>query len=503
MLTWNFRRFIAAMVISPVCLAAAGTVQAQHSYVPTSMPGCAADECGDAVCGEGCCTEEGCYNTLDVKALFNHVAGDTPLLADLKNQKSGPLTYSVGGALRYRFMNEQNRLRPPGPGESDYHLWRFTPSLSVNYDDTVGGFIEGIDASAFGYDAPYSAVPIDENRTDLLRYYVELNVGDVGDGNVKYRYGRQFLKYGSQRLLSPLAWSNTFRNFEGHKVMYTSTDWDIDGFGMKSVNGAAGGAGYSATASDDADSDRWVAGVYSTYKGIENNDLDLYYIYFKDDTSSAARHDGERHTIGTRLGGKQAIKECDKVVGTWAWDLEGAYQFGRDEFGASGRTNVSAGMAAANLGYTFNNVAWAPSITGIFYWGSGDTDPASGDINTFYTLYPLGHAWWGQIDNFSGQNLIDACVRVGASPHEKLNVDFQWHHFSLAESQDSIYNIVGAPFAVSGASDIGQEIDIVATVPVTKNFNVQAGYFWFFYGGALAAGRPDADQFYLQTVWSF
>lgn len=473
----------------------------------TAQPSSAWNSCGSSgavACGEGCDAQGGVgYSSLDLHALFDHVAGDTPLLADLKGKQLGGLTYSVGGQLRYRFMNERNRLRPPGPGESDYHLWRFTPHLSINYNDQVGGFIEFIDASAFGYDAPYTPVGIDVNRGDLLRAYIEFNFGDVGDGNLKYRFGRQFLKYGGQRLLSPLAWSNTFRNFEGHKLMYTSADWNIDAFGMRSVNNAAGSNGFSATSPDHADGDRWIAGLYSTYKGIQNNDLDLYWLYFNDDSSALARHDGERHTIGTRLAGSRAVKECNRVIGTWAWDFEGAYQFGRDAFGASGQSDVSAGMVAANLGYTFNEITWTPSVTGIFYWGSGDTDPTSGDNNTFFTMYPLGHAHWGQIDNFSGENLIDAAVRFGLKPHSKLNLDLQLHHFELAESADSIYNIVGAPFAVSGASEIGQEVDLVATVSVTRNFNVQAGYFWFFYGDALAATRPDASQFYLQTTWSF
>ena len=89
-------------------------------------------------------------------------------------------------------------------------------------------------------------------------------------------------------------------------------------------------------------------------------------------------------------------------------------------------------------------------------------------------------------------------------PHKKLTVAMSYHHFEKADDADNIYNIVGAPIgAPNGSSDIGDEIDIVATVPVTKNFNVQAGYFWFFYGDALAARPNDARQFYIQTTWKF
>jgi hypothetical protein len=43
----------------------------------------------------------------------------------------------------------------------------------------------------------------------------------------------------------------------------------------------------------------------------------------------------------------------------------------------------------------------------VLKYGSGDDDPTDGDNNTVSTLYPLGHAYWGIIDNLNGQNLLD------------------------------------------------------------------------------------------------
>ena len=437
-----------------------------------------------------------------VHGLFNRLAGADSIFDELKNRECGNLTYSVGGELRYRFMNEHGRLRPPG-GDAEYSLWRFTPYLKMQYGEHLGGFIEGIDASAFTQGSPpYTPVPIDVNRWDFLRYYAELNLGQVGNGNLKYRYGRQFLKYGGQRLLSPLAWSNTFRNFEGHKFLYAGTDWDVDAFMTKSVNGAAGGSGFDPIALDSADEDRWMSGLYSTYKGVEDGALDLYWLYFNERNGSVARMDGERHTLGTRYSGQQAISECGEVSGTWAWEFEGAYQFGKDQFGSTTNRDVSAGMASATVGYTFNEIPWSPSIKGFYYWGSGDSDPTTGTINTFYSMYPLGHAYWGLIDNFNGVNLQDAGFQVSAKPHEKFTGLVAYHAFTKANSGDNVYNIVGAPITSAAASEIGQEIDIVGTLAVSPNFNIQAGYFWFFYDDALPT-RTSARQFYLQTTWKF
>ena len=480
-------------------------------YVPTVALPCAADLplCGEDGCGDGGCGESGCGHKcvfLDPETLFGSVLGDEPLLKGLKGQKIGDLTYSVGGELRYRHMYEKNRLRPGGPGQSTYDLWRFTPYLEINHKNQIGGYVQAIDASMFGLDAPYTATPIDVDRADLLQFYVELNAGKVGDGNLKYRYGRQFLQYGGQRLLSSLAWANTFRNFEGHKLIYTSPDWDIDGFAMRSVNGAAGNA-FRPTSADQPDASRHINGVYSTYKGLEHSKLDLYWIMFDEEAPSAAFMDGTRHTFGARLAGSKPVKECDKLVGTWNWDLEGAWQFGEDNFGSAAIRDVQAGMVGALGGYTFEDATWKPSLGGIFYWSSGDNDPTNGDINTFYSIYPLGHAYWGQIDNLSGQNLLNYGLQFGLKPHKKLSVVTQFHWFDLAQSSDRIYNIVGAGFAGSGSSSIGNELDIVATYTHSKNFNLQLGYFHFFYGNAVTAApalnRSDAEQVYLQATYNF
>jgi hypothetical protein len=219
-----------------------------------------------ATCGDG--YGEGCVAAEEEAACC--LFGDKPLLSSLRNRKAGfsdDPTYSVSGELRHRYMNEKNRLRPgvpAGGARATYDLFRFTPFVSLTYNDTVTGYVQAIDASAFGYDAPLTPVGIDENRSDLLQYYAELNLGEVAGGDLKYRFGQQFLKYGSQHLLSPLAWSNTYRNFEGHKLAWNSGDWAVEAFSMASVNAAAGGSGFSDSSFDNSDSDRKIHGVYTT-----------------------------------------------------------------------------------------------------------------------------------------------------------------------------------------------------------------------------------------------
>ena len=190
------------------------------------------------------------------------------------------------------------------------------------------------------------------------------------------------------------------------------------------------------TALTSADQSRSISGVYSTFKGIENNTYDFYYLYFDEREPSPTLMDGSRHTIGSRIAGKQPVKDGKTLVGTWNWDAEGAFQFGEDNFGSPANRDVQAGMVGALGGYTFEDVTWKPSIGGIFYWGSGDNDPTTGTINTFNMLYPLGHAYWGQIDNLAGQNLLDYGVQAGLKPHEKFTLVSQWHYFEQAQASN-------------------------------------------------------------------
>lgn len=190
-------------------------------------------------------------------------AGDEPVLQSLGPAELGHVSATAGGELRWRYMDERNRLRKGGPGHSQYQLWRFTPWVQLNVGEMIGGYVQAIDASMFGLDAPYSAAPIDENRADLLQLYGEVRLPGMGEVQTKYRYGRQFLQYGNQRLLSPLGWANTYRNFEGHKLMLTSPDWDLDLFSMHSLNAAAGNVPRPASF-DRADQSRSISGAWST-----------------------------------------------------------------------------------------------------------------------------------------------------------------------------------------------------------------------------------------------
>lgn len=481
----------------------------------------ACDECAPISCDscDGCdgCGDSGCSLGGDGKFLF---FDGLKRMEFLEDECGDPLlTLSAGGALRYRFYNEDNRLRPPGPGndrQSNYSQWRFTPYLQADIGDRVTAYIQGIDAPTFGNEI--RQLPIDENRFDLLQYYVDIKVLETDSGSLGFKWGRQLLQYGDQHVVSPLAWANTFRNFEGYKVYWKGENWDVDGLlDMRSVNGAAGNI-FRPNSFDTPDQTRSLHGIYSTYKKLDKGKLDLYWLWSREDefpvNPAANTTSGNRHTFGARWYHTNAIKDaCGDVARTWKYDIQGAYQVGEDAVGGingGATSDVEAGFFNMTASHTWNQAAWTPTITGLFYYGSGDQNTADGTNDAVYTLFPLGHAYWGLADQFSGQNLIDYMVATTVKPTKKLTLSAAFHVFEKAEQADAIYNIANVRLgSTAGTSqNIGSELDLIATYQWKENVTLQGGYFWFWYGDAVGeavGGVPtaDSDTFYFLANWTF
>ncbi|MCA8986411.1 MAG: alginate export family protein [Planctomycetaceae bacterium] len=509
------KRFSWAVLLSSLVLgttgipaeAGDGVVQADHSSSTSDiiLTSCSDDDCVSCVddgCTDGCCSSD----------VFKNC--EKPFLPEID-----PITFEncvwkgrVGASIRYRYLHENNRLRPGGPGLSSYDQWRFNPFAEVTWNESVTGYVEAIDATTFGEELPILA--IDENRADLLQYYVDVKVAELENGDVHARYGRQMLNYGDQHVMSPLAWGNTFRNFEGFKAYYKGKDWDIDAFAVQPVNGAARGVVVNTKSFDTPDQSEWVSGVYATYRGLEQGTLDLFWIWDIENEPVANRQDGDRHTFGARYYGTKAVKGTgDEVERTWGYDVQGAIQIGNDDFtggpGTGPNLNVYSGFFNALLSHTWNKVDMKPQVFALYYLGTGDQDPTDTNNNTYFSLYPLGHAYWGILDNLGGQNMVDYSVGAKVNPKEKLTLMSQWHWFDQHRSQDFIYNIAGAPLGTPAAtqdSHIGNELDLVATYKVNSNLTLESGYSWFWYGNAVQQGglnRGDATQFYFLANYSF
>lgn len=416
----------------------------------------------------------------------------------LNDDSDNPLTFSAGGEVRHRYMNENNRLRPGGPIHTDYNLWRWRQYADLRWGD-IRIYGEGIEADSFGSVAPDQA--IDVNRWDIQNLFVDYTFyHDEGESHT-LRYGRQELLFGRQRLVSPLDWANTRRNFEGVRYLAKVEDMKMDLFVTHPVNSATGfqPVGTYDSRFDQPNYHVWFSGAYFSYTGLENTVIDNYWLYLDTgSTQDPTKPDGRRHLLGSRLARLLPVAEAARV---WDFDTEYGIQLGTDN-----GESVLAGFYSHCIGHTWKTAPLSPRLSHTFYYGSGDRSPGSGHNNTFNTLFPLGHAYWAISDNLSGQNLYDLAVQADVKPTQQTTFTSAYHWFELASNGDRLYNVAGAPVGKPGnGRDIGQALDLYGSYSYNANFDIQVGYSWFWYGEYIqrTAPRNDATQFYVQTSFRY
>ena len=309
--------------------------------------------------------------------------------------------------------------------------------------------------------------------------YIDGHLNLEGDDKIGIRLGRQGFTFGRQRLVSRLPWANTMRAWDGVKVYGEFSGWRVDAF-----------ASYFVTPEqDDAlnemDDDHLFAGVYAAGDLGDNLPSLDGYVFYQD--FSDAR-DTQRITLGAR-----AYDSYDNGLG---YDIEVAYQTGEQ-----GARDISAYMLAAEVSYKLGDAVNSTVLGGLDY-ASGDSDGADDTAGTFNQLYPLGHAYFGQIDLVGRQNIIDLWAAYKATPAKNLSVLAGLHYLTLADDADVLYHaggeVVGT--ANAGESDVGIELDLKATYKWGKSVVLEGGYSHLIAGSAL---DEDIDFLYLQTIVKF
>ena len=391
-------------------------------------------------------------------------------------------TLDIGGQIRLRYHDEEGMGRVAGfsgfeDTENTFLLTRLRLYADWKMSENFRFYVEGISADVTGSDT-YIPRPIDRNSGDLLNAFVDVGLTD----NFKVRVGRQELVYGAQRLVSPLDWANTRRTFEGIKGMYKKGDWAIDGFYTNFVPVAP-------DAFDEADYDRSFYGVYGVYSGLENSTMDLYYLGFDDERNLAAiSSDFSLHTVGGRLSGK--------LDGKWLYEVEGAYQGGRQSGLA---LDHNAGFVTAGVGRKLN-CKWDTTLWMYFDYASGND--SVGEFERFNQLFPLAHKYLGFIDAVARSNVLSPNVLLKTKPHKKVDLLLWYYYFGAAEAEDIIPGVAVPSNQVAGEDDFGQELDFICKYTFNPRSNIVFGYSHLWPGNKIVSTN-DASFFYSQWTLNF
>lgn len=260
--------------------------------------------------------------------------------------------------------------------------------------------------------------------------------------------------------------------------MYSSARFSIDGFAMMADITNPGIFDNKMTEQLNL----W--GTYSKIIFPKAGNLDLYYLGIKRDESvfEEGTATEKRHTIGTRLW---------KYGGGFIYNLEAAYQFG--SFGSG---NINAWTGSIDLGYSFENIKFKPTINLRNDYISGDKSKGDGNLQTFNPLYPKG-GYFGFSPQVGPVNLIDIhpYATMDLLPELKMQVDvvFNWRY----SIQDGVYRpsgVLNRPGNTSDQRYIGAAYLANFTYSVNKHIAVVSGIQYFKTGAFINDIIPNAQD---------
>jgi hypothetical protein len=404
---------------------------------------------------------------------------------------SRSLWLSVGGQGRLRYEGFSN-FNFGGPADDDdgaYILYRGFLWGDVHLGDHFRIFAEGKLANVEDRDLVGGRRTLDTDVADMQNAFAEFSFETDNGLDIFVRGGRQELLYGKQRLISPLDWANTRRTFTGVVGGVAGDGWKVDAFWTQPVP-------VKKYDFNDADNNQDFWGIYANATNVADSTINLDAYFLGQHISRSSGGNIDRLTIGGRLFGPLMDTGLK-------YDLEGAYQFGE-----LGDPDISAFFVSSELNYTFKEVGWTPWVAVGFDYASGDSDPTSGDAETFNQLFPLGHAYLGFIDVVGRQNNIAFRISGKVTPRKKLWFKADLHTFWVAEEEDALYNAGGGVVRAgssSAGSFIGVELDLTAGYTFNHRTKALFGYSHFFASDFIedTGTSDDIDFWYAQVQYTF
>ncbi|MEP7077404.1 MAG: alginate export family protein [Chthoniobacterales bacterium] len=357
-----------------------------------------------------------------------------------------------------------------------------------------------------------------DDTFDLRQAYVSL--GDVKKFPLLLTIGRQAISYGDSRLVADSRWGNFGRTFDALRLRFEEPHFWIEPFFARPVQ-------IKRHDFDDSDAADNFGGVYFSTDYVPKQTTDLYF-YYRDKNDNQPDLDPTNRvdpqgtwngpaarfaTIGAR------VKSKPDAWNGWDYTAEAAYQTG-DLYQSttdSRRFDLSAFAAHVSGGYTAKKLPWSPRVGLEYDYASGDHNPNDNNSESFQNLFPSNHEKYGFMDEFGWRNIHDARAQFNVKPVKKLDVEFDYHAFWLADTHDFWYRSNGLSTLRTRTPDgrdvrtigarnfAGQEIDLTATYEVNKNIKVQGGYSHFFAGDYLRDTGPedDADFGYLMATFTY
>jgi hypothetical protein len=391
---------------------------------------------------------------------------------------------SLGGQARYRYdyFNNANFGRG-AQDENGFHLVRLLAHADAHFSKNLRGFVEFNSGMIDDKDGGPRVGDADE--IDIQQVFFDLGFDLDARRSVTFRFGRQELIYGAQRLISPDDWGNVRRTFEGARLTLSMPGETLDLFWVRPVK-------ILKERLNNGDGDTSFAGVYNVMAlprvlASAGSKLDTYFLALN---RSGEGVDADTYTVGSRFHTRP---------GSWDLDVEMDWQFGD-----LGGESIAAWSLASEVGYTFEGMATTPRAWIGFDIASGSADGSE----TFNQLFPPQYNYLGHLYVLGRQNLIDAHGGVSVNVTPAVTLSAEQHVFWRQNTDGPIFNIKGDLLrgdSGSDAADIGHEIDVWINWQIQRHVSAYMGYAHFFAGEFIsdADGGQDRDIDFLYAAVTF
>ena len=387
--------------------------------------------------------------------------------------------FSFGGELRYQYFYSKNEAWGDGPDDADgYVLSRMLLHADFHPAKYVRAFLQLQSSNADGRLRPS---PVDQNPLEVHQAFIDFNVIDHDKAQLTFRFGRQELSYGSQRLVAVRDGPNNRQSFDGAKAIFASRNYQSDFFFSHYVNAALG------IFDDDSNGDRQLWGTYVVWNKIPLiRNLDFYYLGYKKTNAFFDAGTGKetRHSVGTRIWGKS---------GGFRYDCESVYQFGNYS-----HSEISAWTASANIGYRFTSIVLHPEIGLKAEVISGDKNTADKKLETFNPLFPRG-AYFRLASLIGPSNLIDVHPSLNFELAKNLEWGIDYDMFWRYSKTDGIYAPNGKAIYPGNASlkkEIGRQLESEIIYQPNQYLYFRFEATWFDAGDFLKEASAGKDIFF-------
>ncbi|MFC1724625.1 alginate export family protein [candidate division KSB1 bacterium] len=389
---------------------------------------------------------------------------------------------SVDGQLRVRAYFKNNTKDFTSTKSDKYRevLQRTRVQFIVRHSSYLQVLAQFQDSRSWGTETETRS---DMKNVDLHQGFIEYK--PEGKNTYIFRLGRQEMDLGDGRIIGKNDWNNVGRSFDAFRMIMRSVGFRCDIF-------------FSKVAHAPILADNFIYGLYYT-KHFGKSMADFYFIGAKEKNGSVlTSNDRLVNNLGFRL---------DLNSETIQFKSEFVYQIGR----------VGLTADAAKIGLSAYGLASSLKIKAgkRFYFGgeitlgSGDDDPASGDVKTLQVMYPNLHKFLGPMDLQGWSNAKTMILFFGIKTGKNSDLKFAFNNLEINNTNDYWYDINGSPYTGGLAGEnklIGREFDFTYKKSLVENLFIQIGGSLMFPKGVVLAttGKDDmAVYFYAMTTVSF